>query len=159
MEELLAAKLKEGYKARMTAGFCWAWNDPNADGTLPLDVNIGSWHKPWNVKGDRGVGGYLSGELWAIDPKGFDQIGCVYTAQGFEYDWNGVIFGPDLVWRSGKWLGVLAGSKDPAMRGVSEEAFNQLVRNTYKVLLTRGLTGTVVYSVDPETQQHLHTLV
>ncbi|CAB4855954.1 unannotated protein [freshwater metagenome] len=159
MESVLSEKLKEGYKARITAGFCWTWNDPTKNGTLPLDVKIGTWQKPWNVKGDRGVGGYMSGELWAIDPKGFDQIGCVYTAQGFEYDWNGVIFGPDLVWRNGQWLGVIAGSKDPAMRGVSQEAFDQLVRNTYKVLLTRGLSGTLVYSVDPETQKHLKQLI
>jgi hypothetical protein len=159
MESVLTQKLKEGYKARMTAGFCWTWNDPEGNGTLPLDVKIGTWQKPWNVKGDRGVGGYMSGELWAIDPKGFDQIGCVYTAQGFEYDWNGVIFGPDLVWRNGQWLGVIAGSKDPAMRGVSQEAFDQLVRNTYKVLLTRGLSGTLVYSVDPETQEYLKKLI
>jgi len=155
LEAFLAAKNAEGYKARITAGFCWTWHDPNSDGTLPMDVQIGDWHKPWNVKGDRGVGGYLSGELWAIDPKGFDQIGCIYTAQGFEYDWNGVIFGPDLVWRTDRWVGDRSGSKDPDMRGVAEDTFQQLVRNTYKVLLTRGLVGSVIYSVDPETQRHL----
>ena len=148
----------EGYKSRMTAGYCWTWNDPNPDGSLPHDVKIGNWSKPWNVKGDRGVGGYMSGELWAIDPKGFDQIGCVYTAQGFEYDWNGVIFGPDLVWRSGIWVSNISGSKDPAMRGVSSEQFDLLVKNTYKVLLTRGLVGTILFSVDPETQTYLKEL-
>lgn len=147
-----------GYKARITAGYCWTWNDPNPDGTLPRDVKIGSWSKPWNVKGDRGVGGYMSGELWAIDPKGFDQVGCVYTAQGFEYDWNGVIFGPDLVWRSGRWISDISGSKDPAMRGVSSQQFDYLVKNTYKVLLTRGLVGTIIYSVDSETQNYLNSL-
>ncbi|MFM8406703.1 MAG: MFS transporter, partial [Pirellulaceae bacterium] len=106
MEKVLAQKNLEGYKARITAGYCWTWNDPNPDGTLPKDVVIGNWSKPWNVKSDRGIGGYLSGELWAIDPKGFDQIGCVYTVQGFEYDWNGVIIGPDLVWRTDKWVGI-----------------------------------------------------
>ena len=148
----------EGYKSRITAGYCWTWNDPNEDGTLPNDVKIGNWSKPWNVKGDRGVGGYLSGELWAIDPKGFDQIGCVYTAQGFEYDWNAVIFGPDLVWRSGIWVAERSGSKDPAMRGIAPEHFETLVKNTYKVLLTRGLVGTLIYSVDEETQQYFKSL-
>lgn len=148
----------EGYKSRITAGYCWPWNDPNEDGTLPNDVKIGNWSKPWNVKGDRGVGGYLSGELWAIDPKGFDQIGCVYTAQGFEYDWNAVIFGPDLVWRSGIWVAERSGSKDPAMRGIAPEHFETLVKNTYKVLLTRGLVGTLIYSVDEETQQYFKSL-
>ena len=157
MESQLRDLASEGYKSRITAGYCWTWHDPNPDGTLPLDVKIGGWSKPWNVKGDRGVGGYLSGELWAIDPKGFDQIGCVYTAQGFEYDWNGVIFGPDLVWRSNKWVGVASGSKDPAMKGIGEEQFDVLVKNTYKVLLTRGLAGTLLFSVDPETQEYFKT--
>lgn len=148
----------EGYKSRITAGYCWTWNDPNADGTLPNDVKIGDWTRPWNVKGDRGVGEYMSGELWAIDPKGFDQIGCVYTAQGFEYDWNAVIFGPDLVWRAGVWVGDRSGSRDPAMRGITPEHFETLVKNTYKVLLTRGLVGTILYSVDEETQEHFKTL-
>lgn len=148
----------EGFKSRITAGYCWTWNDPNEDGSLPNDVKIGNWSKPWNVKGDRGVGGYLSGELWAIDPKGFDQIGCVYTAQGFEYDWNAVIFGPDLVWRSGTWVADRSGSKDPAMRGIAPDHFETLVKNTYKVLLTRGLVGTLIFSVDEETQQYFESL-
>ena len=148
----------EGYKSRITAGYCWTWNDPKEDGSLPNDVKIGNWSKPWNVKGDRGVGGYLSGELWAIDPKGFDQIGCVYTAQGFEYDWNAVIFGPDLVWRSGTWVADRSGSKDPAMRGIAPDHFETLVKNTYKVLLTRGLVGTLIFSVDEETQQYFESL-
>jgi hypothetical protein len=156
--EKLRAFESEGFKSRITAGYCWTWNDPNDDGTLPNDVKIGNWSRPWNVKGDRGVGEYMSGELWAIDPKGFDQIGCVYTAQGFEYDWNAVIFGPDLVWRSGKWIGDRSGSKDPAMRGIAPEHFETLVKNTYKVLLTRGLVGTILFSVDEETQAHFKKL-
>jgi len=158
IESILRQFENDGYKSRITAGYCWTWNEPNEDGTLPKDVKIGNWSKPWNVKGDRGVGGYLSGELWAIDPRGFDQIGCVYTAQGFEYDWNAVIFGPDLVWRSGEWIADRSGSKDPAMRGIAPEHFETLVKNTYKVLLTRGLVGTLLYSVDEETQQHFKSL-
>ena len=159
MEAFLAQKNSDGFKARMTAGYCWLWHDPNEDGTLPKDVKIGSWEKPWNVKGDRGVGGYMSGELWAIDPKGFDQIGCVYTVQGFEYDWNGVIMGPDLVWRTDRWVAVPSGSKDPAMRGLEQSQYERLIKNTYKVLFTRGLVGTLIYSVDEETQHHLGTLI
>ena len=106
-----------------------------------------------------GVGGYLSGELWAIDPKGFDQIGCVYTVQGFEYDWNGVIIGPDLVWRKDRWIAVPEGTKDPAMRGLELSQYERLIKNTYKVLFTRGLVGTLIFSVDAETQQHLKQLV
>ena len=158
MEDHLREKNLEGFKSRITAGYCWQWNDPLPDGSLPKDVVIGDWKKPWNVKSERSIGGYLSGELWAIDPKGFDQIGCVYTVQGFEYDWNGVILGPDLVWRDHRWIASREGSKDPAMRGVEVSQFEKLIKNTYKVLMTRGLVGTIIYSVDPETQNHLRSL-
>lgn len=159
LEARLAKKNSEGFKGRITAGFCWKWHEPDNDEQLPLDVKIDTWHKPWNLKSNRGIGGFLSGELWAIDPKGFEQIGCVYTAQGFEYDWNGVIFGPDLVWREGQWVGQKNESADPAMRGIEEKIFTQLVKNTYKVLLTRGLIGTYLYSVDTETQNYFESLL
>jgi DUF2075 family protein len=91
---------------------------------------------------------------------GFEQVGCVYTAQGFEYDWNGVIIGPDLVVRDGKLTPVRQASKDPALtRGTTDEQADRLIRNTYKVLLTRGMLGTCLYAVDPETQHFLRRLL
>jgi DUF2075 family protein len=35
---------------------------------------------------------------------------------------------------------------------------NRLIRNTYKVLLTRGMVGTIVYSTDAETREKLREL-
>jgi len=159
LEELLQSKTAEAYGARMTAGFCWPWSDPRPDGTLVDDVVIGAWRHPWNLRGDRSVGGYPPASLWATDPAGFGQVGCIYTAQGFEYDWNGVIFGPDLVWRKDQWVVQPQGSKDPALRGVPPEQAHELLRNVYKVLLTRGMVGTVLHSVDPETQALLASLI
>lgn len=158
MEKLLATKSDQGYSARMTAGFCWPWSDP-VDGELIEDVVIGDWRRPWNVKGERGVGGAPASSLWATDPAGFGQVGCIYTAQGFEYDWNGVIFGPDLVWRDDRWVADRAASKDTIVARSRDSDYNRLIRNTYKVLLTRGLVGTVLYSTDPETRAKLRSLV
>ncbi|CAB4912290.1 unannotated protein [freshwater metagenome] len=157
----LALHRDAGFGARATAGYCWPWSDPNDDGSLVEDVSIGSWSMPWNLKGDRGIGGAPPSALWATDPAGFGQIGCVYTAQGFEYDWNGVIFGPDLVWRSDHWEMVRGANKDPdfrSLKSVIPEEFDRLIKNVYKVLLTRGMIGTYLYSVDPETQQLLRKL-
>jgi uncharacterized protein len=159
LEDFLAAKASEGYGARMTAGFCWPWSDPRPDGTLVEDVSIGAWRRPWNVKGDRAVGGAPPASLWATDPAGLGQVGCIYTAQGFEYDWNGVILGPDLVWRDDRWVVQRAATKDPGLRGVDDADADRLLRNVYKVLLTRGMIGTVIHSVDPETQGLLESLV
>jgi hypothetical protein len=159
LEHVLRLKAADGYGARMTAGFCWPWSDPRADGTLVEDVVIGGWSRPWNVKGDRSVGGAPPADLWATDPAGFEQVGCVYTAQGFEYDWNGVIFGPDLVWREDRWTANRTTSKDPAFRGLTDVDIDPLLRNVYKVLLTRGMVGTIFYSTDPETRDLLRSLV
>ena len=57
-------------------------------------------------QGDQSVGGAPPAALWASDERGFGQVGCVYTAQGFEYEWNGVLLGPDLVWRTDRWVAV-----------------------------------------------------
>ncbi len=161
LEAWLRAKQDKGFGARMAAGYCWPWSDPRADGSLVPDVRIGEWARPWNLKSDRAVGGAPPSPLWATDPAGFGQVGCVYTAQGFEYDYAGVILGPDLVWRESRWVTQREGSKDPALRSrtqVSDTDFDRLVRNVYKVLLTRGMQGVGIYSTDPETQRHLASL-
>ncbi len=162
MEQALRIKLNAGYGARIAAGYCWPWSDPRPDGSLESDVVIGDWARPWNLKGQRAVAGAPPSALWATDPAGFGQVGCVYTAQGFEYDWNGVIIGPDLVWRGSDWQVARSANKDPEFRSrarVTDHEFGRLVRNVYKVLLTRGMVGTVIYSPDQETRDLLYTLI
>ena len=162
MEADLAGKQQRGETARLSAGFCWPWSDPRPDGTLVSDVQVGSWSRPWNVKSDRSVGEAPGSSYWATDPAGFGQVGCVYTAQGFEYEWSGVIIGPDLVARDGRLITRRRESRDPALKStkaVSDEEADRLIRNTYKVLLTRGMRGTILYSTDLETQEHLAAIV
>lgn len=114
---------------------------------------------PWNLRGDRSVSGAPPAALWATDPAGFGQVGCVYTAQGFEYDWSGVIIGPDLLWRGDRWVTDRTASKDPVFKkSTSDDDVDRLIRNTYKVLLTRGMVGTVVFSTDSETREKLRQL-
>lgn len=160
-EAFLEDRRSQGYGARMSAGYCWKWTKKVPAGqALPADVVIGEWERPWNVFGDRAVNGAPPSALWATDAAGFGQVGCVYTAQGFEYDWSGVIIGPDLVWRGDRWVTDRTASKDPVFRKSTPDAdVDRLIRNTYKVLLTRGMTGTVVYSTDAETREKLREFV
>lgn len=161
VEARLASALDDGYSARIGAGYCWPWSDPREDGSLVPDVVIGDWSKPWNLKGDRSVGGAPAAPLWATDPAGFGQVGCVYTAQGFEYDYAGVIIGPDLVWRGHASVAVRGANRDPDFRNrtrVSDADFDRLVRNVYKVLLTRGMRGVLIYSPDEATRAALRSL-
>lgn len=161
LDARLAEKRADGYSARMTAGFCWPWSAMK-NGTLVDDIVIGDWRRPWNSKEERRVGNIPPSALWASEPGGEGQVGCIYTAQGFEYDWNGLIFGPDLVVRDGRFVSRRDYNKDPAFKrksAVSDEAFDRNVRNVYKVLLTRGMVGTVLYSTDRETREFLAALV
>ncbi|AHH97587.1 DUF2075 domain-containing protein [Kutzneria albida] len=159
LEHQLATESDRGYGARMTAGFCWPWSDATPGSELPADIVIGDWRRPWNVKGDRSVDGAPPSQLWATDPAGFGQVGCIYTAQGFEYDWNGVILGPDLVWRNDRWEANAKASEDTVVARAEPADYFRLIRHTYKVLLTRGMVGTVLHSTDAETQRFLSSLV
>lgn len=154
LEAAVQEKAAAGNTARLAAGFCWPWSKPKPDGTLVDDVVIGDFQRPWNARSDAG---HLSPEvpkesLWAYDPRGVHQVGCIYTAQGFEFDYIGVIFGPDLVYRSGKgWVGQPACSHDTVVKR-SREMFVDLVKNVYRVLLSRALKGCYVYFMDKDTE-------
>ncbi len=138
-------KAEQGFTARTAAGFCWPWSDPRPDGSLVNDVKIGSFEMPWEKK--------TKFWEWATDKSGLDQIGTVYTSQGFEFDYMGVIFGDDLVYEPGRaiWKGVRENSADSVVRRGGEQFVNY-VKNTYRVLLTRGMKGCYVYFMDKNTE-------
>ncbi|PWV54827.1 hypothetical protein BDW27_104290 [Nocardiopsis sp. L17-MgMaSL7] len=160
MELLLRPTLEQGDTARLSAGYCWPWSKAENDRPLENDVRIGEWERPWNSPLKRWLPGVPPSSLWATEEGGFDQVGCVYTAQGFEYDWSGVILGPDLLFRDGHLVVDRTANRDPAMRKkTTDNEAEALIRNTYKVLLTRGMRGTLLYSTDPETQEFLTALV
>ena len=159
MEARLRQLLERGYGARIAAGYCWPWSDAASGRPLRLDVQIGDWHRPWNNKKETTHEGAPGTPFWASDEAGFGQVGCVYTAQGFEYDYAGVIIGPDLVWRGDRWVARPEHSHDSQVKRASATEFDRAVRNTYKVLLTRGMRGALIYSTDAETQAKLRELV
>jgi len=157
IEDAIRLKAAQGYKARMTAGFCWEWSKmTRSDGTLHEDVQIGEYRRPWNARYDatKLAKGIPKAALWANDPNGINQIGCVYTAMGFEFDYVGVIFGDDLVYNldDQQWEGHPENSEDYVVKR-SKGKFIDLVKNTYRVLLSRGLKGCYVYFLDKDTER------
>lgn len=138
-----------GRTARLVAGFCWPWSDPLPDGTLVEDVTIGTWKRPWNEKSPEAWKKPKAAPpperhpyyLWATKPERIGEIGCIYSAQGFEFDYCGVILGNDLVWRVGVgWVASRDASRDPviARRRLDQDELVRLLQHTYRVLLTRG---------------------
>jgi hypothetical protein len=143
-------------KNRLVAGFCWPWSDPNPDGSLVPDVIIDDWKRPWNAKAKKGYYPYEKHPytLWAETQAGEEQIGCIYSAQGFDFDRVGVIWGKDLVWRDDNWIAQREFSKDNPVKSkkVNTEKY---LKNSYRVLLTRGIKETRLLCLDDETRDHI----
>ena len=162
VENAILEKVKQGYTARMTAGFCWPWSNPNYDGTLKEDVVVGDYKRPWNAKPEarRLAQGIPRASVWAYDPAGIQQVGCIYTAQGFEFDYVGVIFGNDLVYDLDlqTWQGHPKNSYDTVVKR-SKDKFLDLVRHTYRVLLTRGMKGCYVFFTNKNTERFFRSRI
>ena len=157
LDAMIRSKADEGHTARLVAGFCWPWSDPLDDGTLVPDVKVGNWQMPWNARADAGrlADGIPQDRYWASDPRGINQVGCIYTAQGFEFDYVGVIFGRDLRWdpTSESWIGDKSESHDSIVKR-SGDQFTDLVKRTYRVLLTRGMKGCYVSFLDDDSRRY-----
>ena len=161
LERRIRERAAAGHSARLMAGYCWKWSNPTSTGLIP-DVVVGDWIMPWNAKEKDNVelpDHVPPSQFWASDPNGIDQVGCVWTAQGFEFDYSGIIFGPDLRYDpvGGGWIGDREASHDPELRKARGERFLQLVKQTYRVLLTRGLKGCYVYFMDKGTRDFVRS--
>jgi DUF2075 family protein/DNA replication protein DnaC len=155
--EMIKQKDSEaGKSARLTAGFCWDWSKTlDFNGELVKDVRIGDFAMPWETHDKiKPPKGYVRWYEWAYKPEGIKQIGCIYTAQGFEFDYIGVIVGPDLKYDKEHdcLVGNSKGTRDPVLQR-STERFDEYVKNIYRVLMSRGLKGCYVFFVDKGTEQ------
>jgi uncharacterized protein len=153
-------------RAVLGSASCWIcrqWSPANPDGSLVPDVQIGTWQRAWNRKADSKrtyppeTHPYYD---WALRKSSqLSEVGCIFSAQGFEFDFLGVIWGPDLVWRRDHWMARPECSHDRDFRighgVVRPEIALPLLKNAYRVLCTRGLRGCAMMSTDPETNDYL----
>ena len=142
---------KENNKARMVAGYCYDWNVKNKRGEwdviLPKDFRA-----KWNLENDK---------IWAINPGSFEEVGCIHTAQGLEFDYVGVFIGKDLRYdkESGKIITdktmISKDDKTSGIRTAKPEVAEELIKNTYKTLLTRGQKGCYIYCEDEGLRDYI----
>ncbi len=155
MRDALREKNEIDNKARMVAGYCYDWNVKNGRGDIDIDLP-GGFQAKWNLANDK---------IWAINPRSFEEVGCIHTAQGLEFDYVGVLIGKDLTYDKATGLVVtnkLAISKDDkssGIRGASDEVARRLILNTYKTLLTRGQKGCFVYCEDEALREYFKGMV
>ena len=149
--DILREKNRINNKARMVAGYCYDWNVKNHRGEYDIFLENGFKAK-WNLDGDN---------IWAINPESFEEVGCIHTAQGLEFDYVGVIIGKDLSYDedSGKVITdkteISKDDKSSGIRGSDDLAAERLIKNTYKTLLTRGQKGCYVYCEDKALGEYI----
>ncbi|WP_405729625.1 DUF2075 domain-containing protein [Streptomyces sp. NBC_00028] len=143
METFLKARREQGgMTTRTTAGICW----PLTSGSASGGVRVGKWRRPWWLPRHDAL---------------TETVGSAYDVHGYEFDWCGVLIGPDFVHRDGRWTTVREASLNPELSpdAATDRQADRLIRNAYRVLLTRSRTGIVLFSTDPETQEALRRLV
>ncbi|MBK1708327.1 DNA/RNA helicase domain-containing protein [Marichromatium gracile] len=163
MRRAIIEKNRKTNKARMVAGYCWPWASKKDKHAMDIVLPEHGFEAQWNLDDD--------GMLWAIAEDSVDQIGCIHTCQGLEFDYVGVIIGEDFVIRGGRVV-TDAGKRaeqDRSVRGYKkmfkEQPENarvladQIIKNTYRTLMTRGQKGCYVYATDLETREYFSAFV
>ncbi len=156
LESLIKTNNIKNNKSRILAGYCWEWNKNEIDNTNYHDIKIGEYGISWNLGAK---------QTFAIDDS-VNEAGCIHSVQGLEFDYVGVIIGEDLFYEDSKVCTNFQkhASSDPSFKGIKKmykeneimarEISNTIIKNTYRVLLTRGIKGCYVYCVNEQLNNY-----
>ena len=152
MRNLVIERNKISNRARILAGYCWEWFKKEQNNTNYHDIKIGDFEMSWNLG---------NGEPFAISDTSINEVGCIHTSQGLEFDYVGVILGDDIRYENGHVVTDFTrrAKTDQSLKGIKklynespEEAINkadEIIKNTYRTLMTRGMKGCYIYCTDP----------
>jgi DUF2075 family protein len=158
MEHIIFEKNNIRNRARILAGYCWNWPKATRGDSNYHDIKIGDFEISWNLDG---------GDAFAINEDSVHEAGCIHTSQGLEFDYVGVIIGNDMRYEDGRVItdfnkrastdSSLKGIKTLAKNNVNEanELADELIKNTYRTLMTRGMKGCYVYCTDKKLSEYL----
>ncbi|MBF4487739.1 DUF2075 domain-containing protein [Flavobacterium sp. CSZ] len=150
-------------KARLVAGYCWRWKSRKNFNAIDISFEEYDFGMKWNLRED--------GMEWVIQPESVNEVGCIHTCQGLEVDYIGVILGKDLIVRNGivlvdpskrdRYDSTIKGYK--AMERIeavkTKELIENIIKNTYRTLMTRGMKGCYIYCTDKETNEYFKSLI
>ena len=164
LQKIILYYHSKGQNARLVAGWCWPWENGYDNGDLRKEVIIGDWKMPWETKNGVPRGhenDYApSANLWASDPRGVNQIGGNPSSQGFEFDYVGVILGPDITYdKTNDCISIPPYRKGLTYGNVSGDNHDQIIRNIYRVLMTRGKKGCYIFCVDAPLNEYFKQLI
>ena len=157
-------KNRKNNKSRCVAGYCWDWpkeerNNANYNSIVIPEHNFKA---QWNLGND---------DTWSISKGSISQIGCIHTCQGLEFDYVGVIIGPDILYQDGriKVDPSKRASDDFTIKGYKEmmkrdpegtkKLISQIIKNTYRTLMTRGMKGCYLYVMDEALKEYIKSRI
>ncbi len=157
LREMIFEKNKNTNRARLLAGYCWDWIKEGKNNSDVHDIVIDDFSMSWNLG---------NSSTWAIDENSVNEVGCIHTSQGLEFDYVGVIIGPDLRFENGRVItdDSKRASTDQSLKGIkklhqenpekAKQIADEIIRNTYRTLMTRGMKGCYIYCVDKQLQEY-----
>ena len=158
LHEAIRERNLENNKSRMVAGYCWDWISKKIPSARDIEFPEFNYGAQWNLAS--------YGNEWIINPKSVEEVGCIHTCQGLEVDYVGVIIGPDLKIAGGELVTNPPGRArtDKSLNGYKGERkvnpleadlkADEIIRNTYRTLMSRGMKGCYVYFTDPEVADY-----
>lgn len=158
MEHIVIEKNRIRNRARILAGYCWNWPKETRNDANYHDIKIGDYGISWNLDG---------GDAFAINPDSVHEAGCIHTSQGLEFDYVGVIIGDDMRYENGEIVTDYSkrAKTDQSMKGIkglakddpekASRLAEEIIKNTYRTLMTRGMKGCYVYCTNSELAAYL----
>ena len=161
VRRLIEEKNKINNKSRIVAGYCWNWISEGKNNSNVHDIQIPEYNfeMSWNLG---------NSTTWAIDSESVNEVGCIHTCQGLEFDYIGVIIGDDLRYENNHIVTdyTKRAKTDTSLNGIKKIAKEQgqevankiadnIIKNTYRTLLTRGMKGCYVYCTNKKLAKYL----
>lgn len=159
MRELILEKNHISHnKARILAGYCWDWKKEGVNDSAVYDIKIGDFEISWNLKNTT---------TFAIDEDSVHEAGCIHTSQGLEFDYVGVIIGDDMRYENGTVVTDFTkrARTDQSLKGIkklykenpvrAKKETDEIIKNTYRALMTRGMKGCYIYCTDQNLSAYL----
>lgn len=158
MKDMIFERNRINNRSRILAGYCWEWIKAEQNNTDYHDIKIGDFEMSWNL-------GNTS--TFAIDENSVEEIGCIHTSQGLEFDYAGVIIGDDMRYENGHIVTDFTkrAKTDQSLKGIKglyksnpEKALSEadeIIKNTYRTLMTRGMKGCYIYCTDKALADYL----
>lgn len=154
LQDAIKQKEEEVGLSRMGSGYYVPWISKK-DKTK-YDFEKEGLKAKWNVNADD----------WVHSKTAIDEVGCIYTLQGHDLNYAGIIIGDDLKYdkQNDTMYSDPKNSYDKnaiPVKGTDNDnkIFLEKVKSTYYTLLTRGIHGTYIYVKDDALREYIEGFI